>query len=426
VWKTPVRSPIAGSSCRTGARGIRNRRSARLCVAAAALAAFVVVGASTPVRGQAGKPDSTVAQSSLSPTVRLTLGSDDNVFRVNEADRPIADFVTTVSPAAQGTLVVSRLKVSGQGEVDFINFRKVTQINSVDSLGAGRVELLLWRLTPYVGGDWSNTRHRRNFEIDLPVRQVDSSWRAGVDLRLSGKTTVGVSRRRSRVDYEGDTSYLGTDLAQYLGATAAVTGVDFRYALTPFTTVGADVEQDRTEFKSVTERNSDGFLVASVVEFRPRALVSGRVRLGIRRRTFVDGNVPPFRTVVANFDLAYTLLGRTRFNLGGQRDLSYSYRVDQRDYLPSGIELTVSHRVANAWEVVGALGGFRLHYGLGVPNGPLSSRSEKGLTYRLGVGYHLRKTIVGIEVSRETRTSDFSVNRDYEATRIASSVSYGF
>ena len=89
----------------------------------------------------------------------------------------------------------------------------------------------------------------------------------------------------------------------------------------------------------------------------------------------------------------------------------------------------MNHRVANAWDVVGALGRFTLNYlnyGLTAPSGTLGSRSENGLTYRMGVGYHLRKTIVGIEVSRETRTSDFSVNREYEATRIASSVSYGF
>ena len=72
------------------------------------------------------------------------------------------------------------------------------------------------------------------------------------------------------------------------------------------------------------------------------------------------------------------------------------------------------------------MGRFRLMYGLGVPNGPLASRSERVLTYRLGIGYHIEKMIVGFEVSRETRTSDFTVNRDYEATRVASSVSYGF
>jgi len=394
-------------------------------IATAALVAFVAVGAATPVCGQVSNRDTMPVRSSLSPTIRLTVGSDDNVFRVSEADKPIDDFSTTISPAVQAALVRPRLRVSGRSEVDFITFRKVSEINSVDSFGDGRVELLLWRLTPYVGGDWANTRHRRNFEIDLPVRQVDSSWNAGVDLRISGKTSIGVVRRQSRENYRGDTSYLGTDLARYLDATAVTTGAELRHSLTPFTTIGVDVEQDRTEFASATERNSDGFVVASVIEFRPRALVSGRARVGIRRRTFSDGNAPPYRGVITRFDLAYTLLGRTRFAIAGRRDLSYSYRLDQRDYVPSGVELTVNHRVANAWDVVGAVGRFNLDYGLGIPSA-LASRSERGLTYRMGVGYHIQKTIVGFEVSRETRTSDFSVGRDYEATRIASSVSYGF
>jgi Putative beta-barrel porin 2 len=420
-----MRSLMTGSSCRAGTRGIRDSGSARLRLATAALAAFVAVGAPTPVRGQISNRDTMPVRSSLSPTIRLTVGSDDNVFRVSEADKPIDDFSTTISPAVQAALVRPRLRVSGRSEVDFITFRKVSEINSVDSFGDGRVELLLWRLTPYVGGDWANTRHRRNFEIDLPIRQVDSSWNAGVDLRISGKTSIGVVRRQSREDYRGDTIYLGTDLARYLDATAVTTGAELRHSLTPFTTIGVDVEQDRTEFASATERNSDGFAVASVIEFRPRALVSGRARVGIRRRTFSDGNAPPYRGVITRFDLAYTLLGRTRFAIAGRRDLSYSYRLDQRDYVPSGVELTVNHRVANGWDVVGAVGRFNLDYGLGVPSA-LASRSERGLTYRMGVGYHIQKTIVGIEVSRETRTSDFSVGRDYEATRIASSVSYGF
>jgi len=409
-----------------GARAIRDRASGRFGVATAALVTLIAVGASTPVHGQTTDADGKPIRSTLSPTVRMTVGSDDNIFRVNTADNPIADFTTTISPAVQGALVVQRLRITGRGELDFINFRKVTEINSVDKLGAARVELLLWRLTPYVGGDWANTRHRRNFEIDLPVKQVDASVNAGVDLRLSGKTSIGVMGRRSRIDYEGDTNYLGTDLAQLLGATTDVAGANLRYALTPFTTVGVDTEWDRTKFQSATQRNSDGFLVASVVEFRPRALVSGRARVGVLKRTFVDGNAPPFRGVVTSFELAYTLLGRTRFAVVGRRDLTYSYRADQRDYLPSGVELTVNHRVANNWDVVGALGRFSLNYGLAAPSGILGTRSESGLTYRMGAAYHLRKTTVGFEVSRETRTSDFTVNRDYEATRIASSVSYGF
>ena len=54
------------------------------------------------------------AQSSLSPTIRLTAGWDDNVFRVNKADNPIGDFMTTISPDVQASLRMSRLRVSGR------------------------------------------------------------------------------------------------------------------------------------------------------------------------------------------------------------------------------------------------------------------------------------------------------------------------
>ena len=203
MCRTPVLSPITGSSCSTSSRAIRDQGAGRLRIVTAALAAFVVAGASTPLCGQTGNPDSAAAQSSLSPTIGLTAGWDDNVFRVNTADNPIGDFTTTISPDVQASLRMSRLRVSGRAEVDFIHFRKVSQINSIDILSTGRVELPLGRLTPYFGGDWTNTRHRRNFEIDLPIRQVDSSWNAGVDLRLSGKTSIGVMRRAVACGLQG-------------------------------------------------------------------------------------------------------------------------------------------------------------------------------------------------------------------------------
>ena len=427
---TPVRPRIAGSWRLTSTPDINDRGLGWLCTAAAALAALVALGAATPVLGQTSNPDEAPAQSRslvLSPTIRLTdAGWDDNVFRVNEADNPTGDFTAIVSPAVQASLRVSRMSVSGRSEVDFIYFKQLSQIRSIDTDNGGRVELRLGRLTPYVGGEWANTRHRLNFEIDLPVRRVDSSWDAGIDVRLSGKTSIGVMTRRSRVDYKGETIYLDTDLARYLGATATAKGVRFRYSLTPLTTLGADVEQDRNDFAVAAERNSDGFRLMSVVEFQPLALVSGRAAIGIRRRTFVDGTAPAFEGMVARVDLGYTLLGRTRLAVSGQRDLSYSFRADQVDYLQTGVELSATHRLGNAWDVVGTLGRFSLLYSLGQLIGTRGSPAERVLTYGVDVGYHIERTRVGFQVARQTRTSDFSVGRDYEGTRIASSVSYGF
>jgi hypothetical protein len=393
-----------------------------------AIAVLVVTGLASPLHGQTGFPGDLSEQARvlvLSPTLRLTdLGWDNNIFRVNKTEAPTGDFTTTVTPALEASFRLRRLQISGRGDVDFVYFREMSQLRSIDTDDGVRVGLLLGRVRPYVGADWASARHRRNFEIDLPVRRVDSSWVAGVDFSLSGKTSVGVISRRSREDFKGETAYLDSDLAFYLGATTTIEGARLRYALTPLTTIGINVEQDRSDFAFASERNSEGFRVMSTVDFQPFAAVSGSAQVGVRKRTFTDSHVPPFQGTVARIDLGYTLLGRTRFAVSGQRDLSYSYRPDQRDYLQSGLALTLTQRVANTWDVEGTLGQFSLIYGLTGISG--TSPTERVTSYGLGVGRYIEHTRVGFEVARQTRTSDFSGSRDYEGMRIASSVSYRF
>jgi hypothetical protein len=392
-----------------------------------ALSALVILGAADQARAQTGERDGGEPGFVLSPSVRVTdIGWDDNVFRVNKADGPVGDFTSTFSPAVQASLRTPRLGISGRGRLDFIYFRRVSQIRSIDGDSGGRVELLLGRVTPYVAGDWASTRHRRTLEIDLPIRRTDASWNAGVDVHISGKTTIGAGTRRSRVDYRGDTIYLGTDLAHFLGATAVVNGLRLRYAVTPVTTIGADIEKDRNDLEMSSERNSEGARVMSVVEFEPLSALSGRASIGIRKRSFIDRNGPSFRGLVARVDLAFTLLGRTRLGVGAQRDLSYSYRADQRDYLQTGVELSVVQRVGNVWDLGGSLGRFSLLYGLGGPGGTVNDPAEQVLYYSVDVGYNIDRTRLGVQFARQTRASDFSVSRHYEATRVASSISYAF
>jgi len=353
------------------------------------------------------------------------IGYDDNVFRVDKRANPVGDFTFTASPSARLLLGMPRLRVESQGRLDFIYFKEIASVRSIDANAYARVEVPLARVTPYAGVDWISARHRRNFEIDLPVRRVDLSTNAGVDVALSPKTSAGVMTRWSRVDYAGDTIYLDTDLAQFLGATARSNGARVRYAATPLTTVGAEVERDTSEFAAVPARNSTGFRVTSVVEFRPLALVSGRAQVGFRRRSFVDGAARPFRGTVARVDLGYTLLGQTRFAFLAQRDLSYSYRADKRDYLQTGMQVGVSHRFADAWDLGGSLGRFNLLYGLAAVTGP-GARAERVWVYTAELGYRFDRSRVGFRFSRQTRSSDFSSFRDYEEMRIGAMVSYGF
>ena len=404
-------------------------RRSWLLTAAGAFAAFVTGGSATSAHGQTGNLNDTAGQARplvVSTTLQVTdIGWDDNVFRVSSGDNPIGDFTATAGPAIQATLLVPRLRVTGRSQVDFIYFKRLSQIRSIDTDNSGQIELLLGRVRPFVSGVWANTRHHRNFEIDLPVRRIDSAVAAGVDFYLSGKTSVGTTVRHTRVDYKGDTTYLATDLAQSLNSTATISGVRLGYSLTPFTTVGVVVEQDSNQFGIANERNSEGFRVMSVIDIRPLALISGHAEVGTRKRTFVDGVGTP-RVVVARADLSYTLLGRTRFDIHGERDLSYSYRPDQRDFLQFGGQLAMSHQLAAAWDVVGTVGRFSLMYGLGEPTQPLTSHAERVVYYSAGIGHRFQRTRIGFQLSRQTRTSDFSVGRRYEGTRIGSSVAVRF
>jgi hypothetical protein len=379
--------------------------------------------ASAPLLAQALESAAAPPGLTVSPTVAVTnVGWDDNVFRVSKSQNPQGDFTLTVTPAASASLRARRLSLTGRGRLDFNYFKRFRDIRSIDNDGAARAELVLARLTPYFGGEWSTARHRRNYEIDLPIRRVDNFWFAGVDLRVSGKTSIGVLTRRSAADYKGRAVFEDTDLAQYMDATARSNGVRVRYSLTPLTTVGVEVEQDRATFAHAAERNSEGIRVTSVAEFQPLAIINGRVQVGFRRRSFVDQGLPSFGGTVARVELGYTLLGRTRFAVTGQRDLSYSYRLDQRDYLLSGFDVSMTHRLTEAWDVVGTVGRYNLIYDLASER----DRSERFVNYGVDVGYYIQRMRIGFRAARDGRTSDFSVGREYEATQITSSVTYRF
>ena len=173
--------------------------------------------------------------------------------------------------------------------------------------------------------------------------------------------------RRSESDYNGETVYLDTNLAQYLNAVAKAGGVRFRFAATPFTTVGVDVEQNRSTFPKAQERNSEGYRVMSVIEFQPLAQINGNAHVGITKRSFVDGGAPPFQGFA----------GRDRSRLHPARAdplrrstscVTSQIRIRrERDYLQTSVQLSVTEQIASAWDLRGTVGHFTLSTGQEIP-----------------------------------------------------------
>jgi hypothetical protein len=318
------------------------------------------------------------------------------------------------------------LQVSGRGEVDFVYFRELSDLRSVDTVNNVRVELLLNRLLPFVQGNWSSTRHRQDEEIDLPIRRVSQGITAGTGVRLTGKLTVGAQARRSTLSWEGDTEYLGTNLDRFLNNEITGEAAFVRYALTPLTTIGVTVARERARFDLVPERNADSTLVMPEVTFQPFALVSGRARVGFRSRKFIDGRAEDFGGSTADVDLSYTLLGRTQFNVGLTRDLAYSYDAQRRDYLLTGLALTVTHRVAGLWDVQGLFGRSLLSYSAVDPGAFAQPEEETVSRFGGGITYRANRATIGVRVEHQDRRSNFNERRDYDRLRVTSTVTYGF
>ena len=398
----------------------------RTVIAATALLVFGLTGTA---RAQAvGDPADArfqLGSFAAAPTIQLTnTGFDDNVFHDSRPEDRREDVTATVSPAVNAWLRLPAVRLSGRSELDVIYYRRLTDLRALDTANTGRVELVLNRLAPYVEGEWTSTRHRRNLEIDAPVRRLTRTATAGADVRITPKLSVGAAVHRSTQEYQGDTLYLDTDLAHALSFRGSGESVRARFAVTPLTTLGVTATRRRDRFDLAPERDSTSTWILPEVEFRPFALISGRAAVGFRSRRFDDGRTPEFRGTSAEVDLRYTLLGRTRFEVGAERDLNYSYRPG-RDYLLTGIRLSVTQHVSGPWDVQASIGRSRLVYQqlqLDAPGTPEEIVSSVGV----GVGFRMGTTRLGVQATRQDRQSNFSARREYDRLRVTSNLTYGF
>jgi hypothetical protein len=366
----------------------------------------------------------------LAPVVRLTnVGYDSNVFNRDEASSPQGDVMATFSPSVEGWLRLAHGRAGGRSQFDIYYFKQLTDLRAIDSDTSGRLEIPLNRFRPFVTGSFLNTRHRQNLELDAIARRQISTMTFGSDVRLTAKLTATVFGSRSRLDYDTNTFYQGTDLSQVLNYTGRGVGTSLRYVLTPLTTIGVTVDRQHDRFDSAPDRNSESFNVTPMVEFNPRALISGSASFGFRHRKSVAGTAPDYNGSVANADLTYTLLGRTRFTVNGRRQLEYSYVVGRMDYVDASLTLGVSQRFADSWDVGGSITRSRLSYGnVSSPTDStvtIAFPDETIIGWMAETGYNFARTRVGVRVERFERKATAQL-RAYQRLRIGSTLTYEF
>ena len=373
----------------------------------------------------------------LAPTLTLAnVGWDSNVFnQQTDVDSP-DDFIAIVRPEVRAWMRLGRGRLSGRSAVDFAYFERYQHERSIDPDVEARLDVPFTRVMPYVAGRWVRAKQRFGFEIDERIRRHEDSQLVGVDVRVGPRTSLDLSGRRNRLKFEGESVSDDPLVSEFYDYTSHGAALAVRRQLTPLTsfTVTADGHRDR--FDLDPERDTDSLRFTAGFEFKPFALISGRAYAGWQRVDLTAPGSPPFTGTVASVDLAYTLLGATRFGVQFQHDLSYSAIEGQHAYLLSGVSVSVNHRLGGRWDVGARIGRHRLSYGVFAPLDDAVGGSPPSLTpadreiieqYGGEIGYRFGPDMrVAVDVGHDHRRSTVTAGREYQRTRAGMSLDYRF
>lgn len=360
----------------------------------------------------------------ITPSIALSnLGTDDNVF--NEADDPKKDSTAAIGPAADLVLRMGRSRLSGKASGQYLYFQKYDSQRSWNTNLDGTWRFPLIRVTPFVLGSRANTKDRPGYEIDSRVRRLDKTAGFGTELRLSSKTKLVLTGRRSWFKYDDNQQYLGIDLGDRLDRRSDSEDVQARFQLTPLTTfvVRMDAIQDRFDVADVT--NTDSYRVMPGFELRPQALISGEVFVGVRQFRTLSDTVPDYTGLVASVKAKYTLAS-TRLGLNVARDITYSYEALQPYYALTDVGGDLTQRITRGWDVVIRASRQSMAYTNVLTEIALAERHDRSWMGGAGVGYRFGETLrLGFDANYYRRTVDLDETRNYEGLRLGASISYG-
>lgn len=360
----------------------------------------------------------------FTPSIAVTnVGIDSNVF--NDANTALHDTTAAIGPAVSLWTNLGPVRVSEKSTGQYLYFKEFDNQRSWNTTNELTLELPLARFKPFAAGSYVNTRQRPGFEIDSRSRASINTATLGTSLRLSGKTALVLGGTRSTTAFDEDETFLGAGLAAALNRRTDTELLQFRYALTPLTTLVVNAEAIQERFDEERVRNSDSIRVLPGFEFKPFALVSGRASVGFRRFNVLSDTIEDYTGVVASVDAKYRLTTSTQIAARVERDVTYSFEEAFPYYTLTDTGLTLTQRITRSWDVVASGGLVSLAY-RELKTAPASAaRTDKARTLGLGVGYRVGQTLrVGADVYYFSRRSEKS-ERDYDGLRAGASVSYG-
>jgi hypothetical protein len=354
------------------------------------------------------------------------LGVDTNVK--NERNHPVSDFTVTAVPALAAWLPAGpRLMFRTSTHVDLVYYQKYVEERGISGSVSFHGEFRMARATLF--GDYRhlNSRQRANFEIDARARRKEKGVLAGLEVRLLPQLSLELAAADSSVRFDADEQFLGTALHRELDRDGRSYTATLRHRLTALTTLGARVESIEDRFPLAPIRSGDSMRYSGIVEFKPRALISGTATVGFRQYRALNELTPDFTGMVADVALRYRLSGSTLVTFRVERDLQYSYEPLQPYYIVGGLGLSVRRALTGRFDVIGSWLRYQYDY-KDLETGADLADVREDLTHNYGVdlGYNVRRGLrAGFGVTYWQRGSTTRLLKKYDGFRFATSLIYG-
>ena len=390
------------------------------------LAAATAVGAQTVQSGSASpEPPSrpiTLGTLQIFPSISLRdVGLDSNIYNSSILARE--DFTYTVAPRVRAELPLGHARLVGAGGLGFVYFQKSKDQESVNAAASGLFEVREGRFRPSAQGGFSRSRERRG-DVDVRALSLSTNGRAGLDVGVSGITSLTGWVAREQTAYAAGEQFLGHDLSDQLDRETPTYAGGARIDLTPLTSVVAAAAFEQIRFTVDRKRDANSWKLMPTVTFAEGAILNGQASAGLRDFRPLTNAMQPFRGLIASGDIRFNVAGLTRFELRGNRDLVYSYEELQPYYLDSGGQITVYQRVIGPVDLI-ALAGRRVFRYETLAGVTVPARVETMTNWGGGLGVRLDDSMrFSFTVDRERRLSTSSSLREFERIRAFGALEY--
>jgi hypothetical protein len=396
------------------------------------LTVTAIVLTAAPVAGQITAPREAaqieLGPLSLYPSLQVVdAGVDENVF--NDGTAPQRDYTLTVASRMLSVLRLGSNELLFQTGNDYVWFRDFSSERSSNAQYAVRFNLSASRFKPFIGAERIRTRTRPGPEIDTRARRIDRSLLGGLAYDVSPRTALTASVRFDESNYEDGEVFRDVALDDALNRRGRGADAGVRYAVTPLTTLSVLAGYEEQKFGGNDLRDLKRYTFGPTVEFSPEAAIRGRASVAVE--IFEPENVALTRRTGVTYQavLNWSLYGRTAFDLGAGRNISYSYLDTDPYYQLTNVRLQVSQPLAWRFDLF-ATGNwnhmaYRWRFGAEAGDGQ-SPRVDRviggsaGVGINIGRGFHVR---IGLEKTQRRSVEDPLQN--YARSRLLSTVTVG-